>query len=172
MRIHKDFNIKDYPYESKELTLGASENTSENPNNYNYIYDQEFYSEFVEKVGKNKDLSLNKADGILHNTYSPVSCSFSAPSYSQYSSFKQSPNSKPVSPDSPKPLKNARYSKQQVKILAEAFYRPKGDSTFYITRDEAKDLCVETGLNERQVSKWFSNKRVSLRKNGSPDYHL
>ena len=51
---------------------------------------------------------------------------------------------------------------------------PKGDSTFYITRDKAKYLCVETGLNERQVSKWFSNKRASLLKNvtGSPDYHL
>ena len=130
---------------------------------YDYIYDHEFYSRFIQKIDHDQDFRHDNIPEAFFDTNLPKS----------YSSCAHS--SKIMFPNSGNKRKGTRYSKKQTQTLNEAFYKLKGDTTFYINIDEARNLSTQTGLDERQVSKWFSNKRSLLRKkivNNDQDRHL
>ena len=80
--------------------------------------------------------------------------------------FKELSSCAHVKSDPPKKSKSkrARYPRKICDILEKSFYENDKSLTVYGNPDKINYLENVTGLTQRQITKWFSNKRINLRK--------
>ena len=140
--------FKDLPEELKELGFENFKSQIVHQHRYNYLYDQEYLGRYIDdpKIYSSK-------------LYEPC-----AQSREEFNISGSQPNSYSHSSINKRHKATARYSKEVVKTLNEAFDRLDDGFGYIRSPKEIEILANKTGLNNNQISKWFSNKRFYLRK--------